>query len=172
MCFFLHMWISALTAYSMRFSMKFHADMRLSMYINKNVYALMEQNAWPILTYCPTKIWIIFRIWKRWTRYVFSQKTRAPAKNAEPSMWNPEKGVRDVILCTSDPIHINFLQSWMAIGQETPPFRICINLTSNFFGAAPLAEKVEFLWRAPPLVIRGDQFSNWSVASPSSLSFH
>ena len=91
MCFFLHMWISALTAYSMRFSMQFHADVRLSMYINKNVYALMEQNAWPILTYCPTKIWIIFRIWKRWTRYVFSQKTRAPAKKAEPIMWNPEK---------------------------------------------------------------------------------
>ena len=83
-----------------------------------------------------------------------------------------ESRERDVILCTSDPIHINFLQSWMAIGQEPPPFRICINLMSNFFGAAPLAEKVDFLWREPPLVIRGDQFSNWSVASPSSFSFH
>ena len=132
----------------MRFSMQFHADVRLSMYINKNVYALMEQNAWPTLTYCPRK---------------HEHLQRKPNQACE----TPKREARDVILCTSDPIHINFLQSWMTIGQETPPFRICINLTSNFFGAAPLAEKVEFLWRAPPLVIRGDQFSNWSVASPS-----
>ena len=102
----------------------------------------------------------------------FPRNHEHPQRKPSQSCETPKREVRDVILCTSDPIHINFLQSWMAIGQDPPPFRICINLTSNFFGAAPLAEKVEFLWREPPLVIRGDQFSNWSVASPSSFSFH
>ena len=51
---------------------------------------------------------------------LLSHKHEHPQREPNQACETPKREARDIILCTSDPIHINFLQSWMAIGQETP----------------------------------------------------